>query len=321
MKIWHCCLFPVFFAIGAEDLAAQAYPGRPVRFIVPFTPGGGADTIARVIGQKLQEKWGQQVIVDNRGGAGGNIAAELTAAAPPDGYTIFQFNVANAIAVSLYKKLNYDPVKDFSAVSQLASSPFVLLTQPALKIATVQELIALARKQPGQLTYASSGNGGPSHLAGELLKTMAHIDLTHVPYKGAVPALNDLLGGHVQLVFAVPASGLPHVKAGRLRALGVTSPSRSPLAPELPTIAESGVAGYEASTWYGLVAPAHTPQPIVTKLYVDVKQVLGLPDVQERLSGVGVELIGSTPEQLAQFIKAEIARWSRVVKFSGARID
>lgn len=170
MKIWHCCLFSAFLAIGAEDLAAQAYPSRPVRFIVPFPPGGGADTVARVIGQKLQEKWGQQVIVDNRGGAGGNIAAELAAAAPPDGYTIFQFTVATAIAVSLYKKLNYDPVKDFTAVSQLASSPFILLVLPALKIATVHELIALAKKQPGKLTYASSGNGGPSHLAGELLQ-------------------------------------------------------------------------------------------------------------------------------------------------------
>ena len=320
IKKLACGLF-LLGAAAALEVSAQAYPSKPVRFLVPFTVGGGADIIARVIGQKLQEKWGQQVVVDNRGGAGGNLAAELTAAAAPDGYTIFQFNVANAIAISLYKKLNYDPVKDFSAVSLLASSPFIFLAQPALKAATVQELIAQAKAQPGKLIYASSGNGGPSHLAGELLKTMAGINITHVPYKGVAPALSDVFAGQVQLMFAVPASGLPQVKAGRLRALGVTGAKRTPLAPDLPTVAESGVPGYEASTWYGLVTPAKAPRAVVSKLYADVKQVLALPEVQERLTGVGVELIGNSPEEFAQFIKTEIARWSRVVKFSGAQID
>ena len=320
IKKLACGLFHLG-AAAALEVSAQAYPSKPVRFLVPFTAGGGADIIARVIGQKLQEKWGQQVVVDNRGGAGGNLAAELTAAAAPDGYTIFQFNVANAIAISLYKKLNYDPVKDFSAVSLLASSPFIFLAQPALKAATVQELIAQAKAQPGKLIYASSGNGGPSHLAGELLKTMAGINITHVPYKGVAPALSDVFAGQVQLMFAVPASGLPQVKAGRLRALGVTGAKRTPLAPDLPTVAESGVPGYEASTWYGLVTPAKAPRAVVSKLYADVKQVLALPEVQERLTGVGVELIGNSPEEFAQFIKTEIARWSRVVKFSGAQID
>ncbi len=320
IKKLACGLF-LLGAAAALEVSAQAYPSKPVRFLVPFTAGGGADIIARVIGQKLQEKWGQQVVVDNRGGAGGNLAAELTAAAAPDGYTIFQFNVANAIAISLYKKLNYDPVKDFSAVSLLASSPFIFLAQPALKAATVQELIAQAKAQPGKLIYASSGNGGPSHLAGELLKTMAGINITHVPYKGVAPALSDVFAGQVQLMFAVPASGLPQVKAGRLRALGVTGAKRTPLAPDLPTVAESGVPGYEASTWYGLVTPAKAPRAVVSKLSADVKQVLALPEGQERLTGVGVDLIGNSPEEFAQFIKTEIARWSRVVKFSGAQID
>jgi len=292
-----------------------------VRFIVPFPPGGGADVIGRVIALKLVEKWGQQVVVDNRAGAGGNIAAELAAAAAPDGHTIFQFNVANAIAVSLYKKLNYDPVKDFSAVTLLASSPFILVTHPAVKASNVQELIALAKAQPGKLSYASSGNGGPSHLATELLKTMSNISLIHVPYKGVALALNDLLAGQVQIMFAIPATALPQMKAGRLRGLAVSGAKRSPLAPELPTIAESGVPGYEASTWYAVVAPAGTPRPVIAKLHADITQVLQQPEVRERLAGVGIELIGSTPEHLAQFIKSEIAKWSRLVKFSEARVD
>lgn len=307
--------------MAAGPAIAQSFPSRPVRFIVPFPPGGGADVIGRVLALKLVDKWGQQVVVDNRAGAGGNIAAELAAAAPPDGHTIFQFNVANAIAVSLYQKLNYDPLKDFSAVTLLASSPFILCTHPSLKTSSVQELIALAKAQPGKLTYASSGNGGPSHLATELLKTMTGIHLTHVPYKGVALALNDLLGGQIQIMFAIPATGLPHMKTGKLRGLAVSGAKRSALAPELPTVAESGVPGYEAITWYAVVVPVGTPRPVIVKLHTDLTQVLQQPDVRERLTGVGVELIGSTPEYLAQFIKTEIAKWGRLVKFSEARID
>jgi tripartite-type tricarboxylate transporter receptor subunit TctC len=198
-------------AVAAPDVGAQVFPTRPVRFIVPFPPGGGADVIGRVLGQKLADKWGQQVVIDNRAGAGGNIAAEIAAAAPADGHTIFQFNIANAIAPGLYKKLNYDPVKDFSAVTLLASAPFILVVHPSVKAASVQELVAFAKAQPGKLSYASSGNGGPSHLAAEMLKSMTGIQLTHVPYKGIATVINDLLSGQVQITFTVPGSGMPHV--------------------------------------------------------------------------------------------------------------
>ena len=319
-------IFGGMVAILAVPLAAAAqsqspFPHKPVRFIVPFPPGGGADVIGRVISQRLTDKWGQQVVIDNRAGAGGNIAAELAASAPPDGHTIYQFNIANAISPGLYKKLNYDPVKDFSAVTLLATSPFVLVTHPSVKAATVQELIALAKSQPGKLSYASSGNGGPSHLAAEMLKSMAGIQMTHVPYKGIATVINDLLSGQVQVTFTVPASGLPHVKSGRLRALAVTTAKRTAIAPELPTIAESGVPGYDTSTWYAVVAPFGTPRPVIAKLHADITQVLQLPDVRERLTGVGVDLVGSTPEFLAQFIQSEIIKLGRLVKLSEARID
>ena len=305
----------------SAPVLAQRYPDRPVRLIVPFAPGGGNDIIARILGQKLAEGWGQQVVIDNRPGAGSNVAAELTARAAPDGYTVFQFNVANAIAVSLYKKLGYDPIRDFAAVTQLASAPFILVVHPAVRARTVQELVALARAQPGKLNYASSGNGGATHLMTELFKTLSGTDLVHIPYNGAGPALNDLLGGQVQVLFAVPASSLPHIKSGRLRALGVSSLKRSALAPDVPTVAESGVAGFEGSAWYGVVVPARTPHAIVSALHTDIVRVLHQPEIKERMSSQGVELRGSTPEQFAQFIKSEISKWSRVVRISGAKVD
>ncbi len=310
--------------LAAQSIPANVaapFPNRPVRFIVPFPPGGGADVIGRVLSQKLTEKWGQQVVIDNRAGAGGNIAAELAAAAPPDGHTIFQFNIANTISPSVYKKINFDPVKDFSAVTLLASSPFILVTHPSVKATTVQELVALVKSQPGKFSYSSSGNGGPSHLATEMLKTMTGIQLTHVPYKGVALAMNDLLAGQVQITFTVPGSGLPHIKTGRLRGLAVTTAKRSAIVPDLPTIAESGVPGYDTSTWYAVVVPAGTPRAVISKLHADMTQALQLPDVRERLMGVGADLVGSTPDYLAEFIKTELAKWSRLVKFSEARID
>ncbi len=310
--------------VAAQSIPANVaapFPNRPVRFIVPFPPGGGADVIGRVLSQKLTEKWGQQVVIDNRAGAGGNIAAELAAAAPPDGHTIFQFNIANTISPSVYKKINFDPVKDFSAVTLLASSPFILVTHPSVKATTVQELVALVKSQPGKFSYSSSGNGGPSHLATEMLKTMTGIQLTHVPYKGVALAMNDLLAGQVQITFTVPGSGLPHIKTGRLRGLAVTTAKRSAIVPDLPTIAESGVPGYDTSTWYAVVVPAGTPRAVISKLHADMTQALQLPDVRERLMGVGADLVGSTPDYLAEFIKTELAKWSRLVKFSEARID
>lgn len=312
------------WTVAAQSIPANVaapFPNRPVRFIVPFPPGGGADVIGRVLSQKLTEKWGQQVVIDNRAGAGGNIAAELAAAAPPDGHTIFQFNIANTIAPSVYKKINFDPVKDFNAVTLLASSPFILVTHPSVKATTVQELVSLVKSQPGKFSYSSSGNGGPSHLATEMLKTMIGIQLTHVPYKGVALAMNDLLAGQVQITFTVPGSGLPHIKTGRLRGLAVTTAKRSAVVPDLPTIAESGVPGYDTSTWYSVVVPAGTPRAVISKLHADMTQALQLPDVRERLMGVGADLVGSTPDYLAEFIKTELAKWSRLVKFSEARID
>jgi len=310
--------------VAAQSISANVaapFPNRPVRFIVPFPPGGGADVIGRVLSQKLTEKWGQQVVIDNRAGAGGNIAAELAAAAPPDGHTIFQFNIANTISPSVYKKINFDPVKDFNAVTLLASSPFILVIHPSVKATTVQELVALVKSQPGKFSYSSSGNGGPSHLATEMLKTMTGIQLTHVPYKGVALAMNDLLAGQVQITFTVPGSGLPQIKTGRLRGLAVTTAKRSAVVPDLPTIAESGVPGYDTSTWYAVVVPAGTPRAMISKLHADMTQALQLPDVRERLMGVGADLVGSTPDYLAEFIKTELAKWSRLVKFSEARID
>lgn len=311
MLTWGLCVVAV----------AQTYPSKPVRFIVPFAPGGGNDLIARIIGQKLTERWGQPVVVDNRPGAGGNIAAETTARSAPDGYTVFQFNVANAIAVSLYKKLSYDPVKDFEAVTQLASSPFILVTHSSVKVKTVQELVALAKAQPGKLNYGSSGNGGSGHLTMELFKTMTGTHFVHIPYGGAGPALSDLVGGQVQLMFTVPATAFVHVRSGRLHALGVSSLARIELAPNIPTISESGAAGFESTAWYGVVVPAHTPRAIVSRLNADIVAVLHQPEIEARMTKQGVELVGSTPAQFAEFIKTQIVKWGRVVRVSAARVD
>jgi tripartite-type tricarboxylate transporter receptor subunit TctC len=312
-------LAAAFAALFATEAAAQGYPAKPVRLVVPFAAGGGADLIARVIGQKLSEKWGTAVVIDNRGGAGGNLGAEVAATSPPDGYTLFEYNVANAIAVSVYKKLNYDPVRDFTPVTLLARSPFILIASPALDVTSLRDLLAQAKARPGKMNFASSGNGGSTHLAGELLKTMAGIDVTHVPYKGAAPALTDLMAGQVQFMFVDPASGLQLAKAGKVRALAVTSLTRTPLAPDLPTVTESGVPGYEAGAWFGLALPANAPRAIVDKLNADIRQVLDQPDVRERLAGY--ELAGTTPEQFGEFLKSEVARWNRVVKASGAQVD
>jgi tripartite-type tricarboxylate transporter receptor subunit TctC len=300
---------------------AHAFPDKPVRFIVPFAPAGGNDLIARLIGAKLAAAWGQQVVVDNRPGAGGNLAAETTAHAVPDGHTVFQFNIANAIAPSLYRKLAYDPVADFAPITQLASSPFILVVHPSVQAANVREFIALAKAQRGKFNYASSGSGGVSHLLTEIFKSLAGIEMTHIPYNGANPALIDLLSGQVQVLFAVPATSLPHIKSGKLRALGVSSPHRSPLAPELPTIAESGVPGFEGAAWYGLVAPAKTPNAIIAQIHRDVVRALRAPDVQERLAALGIEPVGNAPTEFAQFIRSEIPKWAKAVRASGARVD
>jgi tripartite-type tricarboxylate transporter receptor subunit TctC len=310
-----------FAFIALPATPAHAYPTKPVRFIVPFAPGGGNDIIARVIGARLTATWGQQVVVDNRPGAGGNIAAETTARAAPDGHTIFQFNVANAIAASLYRKLAYDPVRDFAPITQLAASPFILVVHPSVRASSVKELIALAKAEPGRINYASSGNGGSTHLLTELFKTMAGVDLTHIPFNGAGPALVQLLGGQVQMLLAVPATAMPHIKSGKLRALAVSSARRSPLVPELLTISEAGVPGFQGATWYGVVAPSRTPAAIIAQLHRDIVGVLRTPEIQERLAGQGVEIVGSSPAEFAQFIRDEIPKWAKAVRVSGAHVD
>jgi len=301
---------------------ADSYPTRPIRIIVAYPPGGGVDIAARVIGQKLNEAWSQPVIVDNRGGAGGNIAMELAARAQPDGYTLIMTAAGpTAINVSLYRKIAFDPIRDFAPVARVASTIYALVVHPGVDAKSLKELIALAKAYPGKLTFASSGVGGPPHLVGELLKTMAGIDLTHVPYKGTGPALADLLGGQVTMMFSDAIAAGPHVNTGKLRGLAVTSPRRFPLLPQLPTVIEAGVPGYSAVGWTALLAPAGTPRPIVAKLNAEVVRVLPLPEVREKLAGDGSEFGKNTPEELAQFIKEEISKWGKVIKASGARAE
>ena len=308
--------------VGAAPVQAQGqYPGKPLRLIVPFPPGGGTDTLARILGQKLADVLGQQVIIDNRPGAGTNIGAELAAKAPPDGYTVLMGNIAHAINVTLYSKLAYDLVRDFTPVTLLASTPNILVVHPSLPVKSVKELIALSRARPGQLDYASSGGGSSAHLAAELFSNMAGVKMTHVPYKGGGPAVIALLGGQCSVGFATTPSVVVHIKSGKLRGLAVTTAQRSHSTPELPTISEAGVAGYEAGTWYGLLVPAGTPKEIVARLHAEATKLLKLPEVRERLDATGFEPIGNTPEQFAAYIRSEIEKWAKVVKASGARAD
>ena len=290
--------------------------------IVPFPPGGGVDGAARVLSQKLTESLGQQIVIDNRGGSGGVIAAELAAHAAPDGYTIFfAGSGSHAIAPHLYRKLPYDAVKDFSAIIAVGVVPYLLVVHPGVPATSVKELIALAKAHPGTLNYASAGNGSTLHLTGEMFKAMAGVNIVHVPYKGAAPALNDLLSGAVQMTFNPAVVILPHVKTGRLRALGVTSARRTRFAPDLPTIAESGVPGFEATGWYGLMGPRAMPAQIVTRLNEEVERALADRQFVERYAVLGIEPLGGTPEQFGTFIRAELDKWGRVVRESGARVD
>jgi tripartite-type tricarboxylate transporter receptor subunit TctC len=312
----------MFAAVLAWHIPATAqttYPAKPIRLILPFPPGGSTDIVARLIGQKLTESWGQPVLVENRPGAGGNIAAETAARAAPDGYTLFQVNVANAIGATLYPKLTYDLLTSFAPVIQLATTPYVLLAHPAVPAKNTKELIALAKARPGQLNYASAGGGSATHLSGELLKTMGGVNIVHVPYKGTGPAVTALLSGEVDLYFATVPAALPLVEAKKLRALGVTSARRSALMSDVPAIAEAGLKGYETSTWHGILVPASTPPDIVVKLNAEIARILAQPAVKERLVGQGLDPVGGTPEQFAAYLKAEISKWAGVVKASGAR--
>jgi len=304
----------VALAISAAAYA-QVYPSKPIRMIVAYPPGGGTDIVGRMVAQKLSEALGQSVVVENRGGASGNIGTEIAARAAPDGYTVLMGNVApNAINVSLFRNLPFDPVADFSPISLVASTPNILVVHPATPARTVREVVALARAKPGTLNFASAGVGSSSHLAGELFRVLAGADIVHVPYKGAGPAMVDILSAQVQLYFATMPAAMPHVKSGKLVPIAVTSSRRSRAMPELPTIAESGVAGYEASTWYGLLAPAHTPGATVARLNEGILKILGDAALREKLADQGFEPVGDSPEEFAAYIKSEIAKWGKVIR-------
>jgi tripartite-type tricarboxylate transporter receptor subunit TctC len=306
-------------AMGAAPavFAADAWPARPIRMIVAYPPGGGTDQVGRVMAEQLAQSLGQNVVIDNRGGATGNIGTELAARAIPDGYTLLMCNVApNAVNVSLFKKLGFDPVKDFSPVSLVAVTPNILVAHPSMPVKTVADLVALAKAKPGALNFPSAGVGSSSHLAGEMLKSMAGIDMVHVPYKGGGPALIATISGQVQIMFATMPAAMPHVKSGKVRPVAVTTAKRSQAMPELPTIAESGVKGYEASTWYGLLAPARTPKPVIDRLHAETVKILAGP-VRQRLEAQGFEPDGGTPAAFAAYIKSEITKWAKVIKQAG----
>ena len=309
-------------SVPPAALAQTAFPTRPIRIVVPFPPGGTTDILARAAAQKMAEAWKEQAVVDNRPGAGGNIGAELVAKAPADGYTMLMGTVGtHSINASLYAKMPYDHVRDFAPVILVAAVPNVLVVHPSVPVNSVAELIAYAKANPGKLNFASSGSGTSIHLAGELFKVMAGVTMAHVPYKGSAPAIADLVGGQVQLMFDNLPSALPQIKAGRLRALGVTSAQRAPALPDVPTIAESGLPGYEASSWFGLLAPAGTPKDVVAKVNGEVARWLASPEAKEKLLSQGANAAGGTPEDFARHIAAETAKWQQVVKASGAKVD
>jgi len=306
----------------AIPVHAQTFPTKPIRLVVPFPPGGPADAIARPVAQKLTEALGQPVVVDNRAGATGTIGAGIVAKSPPDGYTLLTDPGSTlTINPSLFAKLAFDPLKDFAPITILAAVPNMLEVHPSLPVKSVKELIALAKSKPGQLNYASTGAGQSTHLSMELFKTMAGIDLNHIPYTGSAPALTDLLGGQVSLMFDNMPSSLPHVKAGKLRALAVSTLKRSPTLPQLPTVAESGLPGFEVSVWFAVLAPAGTPRPIVNKLNTVLVKALQAPDVKERLASQGAEAVGDTPEQFTAQMQRDLVKWAKVVKDSGAKLE
>lgn len=314
-----CFIFLLALAGGAYP---QAYPAKSVRIIVTFPAGGTSDILTRILAQKMSESFGQQVVVDNRAGASGIIAAELAARAAPDGYTLIMGYVGtHAINPALFAKLTYDPVKDFSPISLVAIAPNILVIHPSLPVRSTRELIALAKGKPGELYFSSAGNGSAPHLAGVLFASMAGVKMVHVPYKGAPQATQDLIAGQVQMQFPTIPVVLPLIKAGRLRAIGVTSVKRAPALPELPTIAESGVPGYEAVSWYGVLGPAGLPREIVARMNAEIGRILRQPEIVESFTGQGADAEPGSPEQFAVLIRSEIQKWGKVVRDSGAKID
>jgi tripartite-type tricarboxylate transporter receptor subunit TctC len=315
------CLALVSLAI-AFNAAAQGYPAKPIHFVVPYPAGGPLDTVARLLGGKLAESMKQPVVVDNKPGAGGNIGTDFVAKSPADGYTILMGAVAtHAINPTLYASIPYDPVRDFIPVTQVASTPNVLVVNPAIPAGNVREFIAYAKANPGKLNFGSGSTGSAGHLAGELFNTMAGVQMVHVPYKGAGPAMQDLIGGQIQLMFDNLASSLGQIKAGRVKALAVTTAKRTPLAADLPTISESGLPGFDISTWFGIFVPAKTPRPVVDKLHAELTRALALPEVRDAMLKLGAEPVGNTPQEFAAYIKGEADKYAKLVKASGAKAD
>ena len=301
--------------------AMSAYPTKPVRLVVPFAAGGPMDIMSRALGERLTTSFGQQVVVDNRGGAGGSIGAEIVARSAPDGYTLLTGHIGtHAINASLYPRLGYDPVRDFAPISLIATLPLGLFVNVSVPATSVSELVALAKTKPGQINFASAGSGGPTHMAGEMLKAMAGIEIVHVPYKGNAAALTDLVAGRVQMMFSNLLTATPHVKASKLRAIAISTAKRSPQAPELPTVAESGVPGYDLTPWYGIFAPAGTPRAIVNRLNGEIDRILNAPDLKARFQSQGIDLVTSTPEAFSGLIRKEIPKWREIVRKSGARV-
>ncbi len=308
-------------ASGSAMAQAPGFPNKPVRFIVPFTPGAINDLLARLIGARLAETWGQQVVVDNRAGAGTVIGTDMVAKSPPDGYTLLLVSTAFAINPTLYPKLPYDAAKDFAPVSRIGSAPFLMVVTPQLPVKSVKELVALAKSKSGQLSYGSTGSGGTAHLIGEMFKATAGIDMVHIPYKGLAPAMSDVIAGQVSMTLGSYSTLGPQVKAGRLKALAVTSRTRSRVAPDLPTIAEAGYPNFDATAWWGVAVAAGTPKNIVARLNDDIVRTIKSPEVGERLASEGADVTPSTPAEFAEFLKAETVKWGKVVKMSGAKVD
>lgn len=317
MKRFRFALWTTAVMALAGASSAQDFPAKPIRFIV----GPGPDVLARIVGQKLTDAWGQQILVDQRPGAGGIIAAETVAKSPADGYTMLLSTGTYTTIPSLYKKVPYDFVRDLQPVTLLATLPFLLVAHPSVPANNVQQLIQLARAHPGQLNYASSGNGTTAHLAGEMLKSMAKINIVHVPYKGTVPGVTDLVAGQVHIMFAIIQSSLPYVQAGRLKALAVSSAKRAASAPQVPTIAESGLPGYEFISWNGVHLPAATPRPVAGKLNTELLRIIALPDVKEKMLGLGMDIAGGTPEEFGALVKSDIAKWAKVIREAGIHAE
>ena len=320
MQKFLVVMFTLF--IGAPCFGADAYPTKPVHWYVPFPPGGGTDLISRTIAAKLTEAWGVQVIADNRPGSGGTLGLGIAAKAPPDGYNIVLGQASNiAVAPGLYAKLPYDPVKDLQPITLVITAPNVIVSHPSFPAKNARELIAYAKAKPGAVSFGSPGNGTIGHLSLEMLKSMAKIDMLHIPYKGASLALTELIGGQITIYASSMPPALPLINGGKLRALGVTSGKRLAPLPNVPTVAESGVAGYEAVNWYGVLMPARTPKDIVAKVHADIVRVLKQPDIKERFAGEGGDIVANTPEEFGAFIRKEIPKWSKVVKDAGVKVD